>query len=130
MYRAVFRMHPIQPSLVPQATSLVNFTQLLGGIVGIAIAGTIFGNRLRSGLAVYAPDLPHETAVAVSQSVAVIRTLSGAQKEGVVRAYSEALGYIFLLGIPSGVVASGFGLMITNFNLKQMNIQHGAAAAA
>ncbi len=78
--------------MVPQATSLVQFTQLLGGIIGIAVSGAIFGNRLSTGFAKYAPDLPPEVAQAARQSVQVIFQLQGQDRENVLRAYTEALG--------------------------------------
>lgn len=81
-----------EPVMVPQATSLVNFTQLVGGIIGIAISGTIFGNRLSSSIAHYAPNLDPSIATAVKQSVQVIYGLQGADRANVVKAYSESLG--------------------------------------
>ena len=81
-----------RPDMVPQSTSLVNFTQLVGGIIGIAIAGTIFGNKLGSGIAQYAPDLSAETAAGVKQSVQVLYALTGPDKIAVTHAYTEALG--------------------------------------
>ncbi|KAG8975463.1 hypothetical protein FRB90_009523, partial [Tulasnella sp. 427] len=95
-----------EPEMVPQSTSLVNFTQLVGGIIGIAISGTIFGNQLTKSLAHYAPNLDPTLAVAVKQSVAVIYSLTGDDKAHVIRAYSEALGYVFIIAIPSGIFAS------------------------
>jgi len=118
-----------EPIMVPQATSLVNFTQLVGGIVGIAVAGAIFGNRLSSGISKYAPNLDPAVSTAVRQSVHVIYTLEGDDRAHVIKAYSEALGYVFIIGIPAGILASVSGTLIRNFNLKKMNIQPGAAAA-
>lgn len=114
-----------EPQLVPQSTGLVSFAQLagasfacascfekaccfyrsvygelmpfvlLGGLIGISIGGTVFGNRLAVAVAKYAPDLPAGTASSVRQSVEVIKTLQGADKQAVIRAYSEALGAFF-----------------------------------
>jgi MFS family permease len=119
-----------RPRLVPQATSLVNFTQLTGGIIGISIAGTIFGNRLTSAINKYAPDLPASTAEAVRNSVAVIYTLEGEQKANVIRAYSESLGYVFILGIPAAILGSCAAVLIKNINLKKLNIGPSVAHAA
>jgi len=118
-----------EPEMVPQATSLVTFAQLVGGIIGIAVAGTIFGNQLTTGFAKYAPNLPQDVALSVRQSVLVISTLSPEDKANVIKAYSDALGYVFILAIPSGAFASMGGLLIRNFNLKTMNLQPGMAAA-
>jgi MFS family permease len=88
---------------VPQATSLVNFTQLLGGVVGIAIAGTLFANRLRSGLPA---DLPEDVRIAVVASVDAVKLLPPGLKEGVIDAYVKALKPVFILGVPAGALAS------------------------
>lgn len=40
-----------RPKLIPQATALVTFAQLVGGVVGISIAGTLFNNEIKSQLA-------------------------------------------------------------------------------
>jgi hypothetical protein len=64
------------------------------------IAGTIFANRLRTGIAEYTPDLDPAIAAAVRNSVSIINMLPESQKGGVIKAYSEALGYTFLLSIP------------------------------
>lgn len=92
--------------LIPQGTSLVNFTQLVGGIIGISIAGTIFANQLQTQLAVFAPTLDPVTAFNVRQSVTIIFTLPLEQQKPVIEAYCRALGYVFILGIPSGILAS------------------------
>ncbi|KAG9040775.1 hypothetical protein FS837_000191 [Tulasnella sp. UAMH 9824] len=118
-----------EPEMVPQSTSLVNFTQLVGGIIGIAISGTIFGNQLVKSLAHYAPNLDPALAHAVKQSVQVIYGLTGDDKAHVIRAYSESLGYVFILAIPCGVLASLSGFLIKNYNLKELKFQPGMAAA-
>ncbi|KAG8885078.1 hypothetical protein FRB97_002243 [Tulasnella sp. 331] len=119
-----------EPRMVPQATSLVNFTQLTGGIIGVAVAGTIFGNRLSSSIAKYAPGLSADTVSAVRQSVTVIQTLSGEDKANVIRAYSEALGYVFILAIPAAILGSCSSVLIKNYNLKKLNLEPGMAGAA
>ncbi|KAG8895925.1 hypothetical protein FRB99_000275 [Tulasnella sp. 403] len=119
-----------QPEMVPQSTSLVNFTQLVGGIVGIAVAGTIFGNQLSKYIALEAPNLPAGTALALRQSVQIIHTLSGEDKAGAIKAYSTALGYTFIIGIPAGILGSVAAVLIRNFDLRKMNLQPGAGGAA
>ncbi|KAG9010748.1 hypothetical protein FRB94_010026 [Tulasnella sp. JGI-2019a] len=108
------------PRMVPQSTSLVNFTQLSGGIIGISVAGTIFGNRLGVSLAKFAPELSEEVVLMVKSSVSTIATLSGDDKANVIRAYSDALGYVFLLGIPAGILAAASAMLIPNYDLRKM----------
>jgi hypothetical protein len=89
--------------MIPQATSLVNFTQLLGGVIGIAIAGTIFSNQLNSNL----PDaLPADVKKAVAQSVTIIFTLPDDLKGPVIDAYAKSLKPVFILGVPAGALAA------------------------
>jgi len=50
-----------QEELVPQATSLMTFVQLMGSAIGIAAGGAVFSGQLRTQLKIFAPDLPPET---------------------------------------------------------------------
>jgi len=118
-----------EEELIPQGSSLVTFTQLIGGIIGIAIAGSVLANQLGKYLFLYAPDLPPSIAVAVRQSVAVIFTLPADQQGPVIRAYLKALNSVFLIGVPAGVLASLSALFTKNYNIKAMGIKPGAGAA-
>ncbi|KAG9047818.1 hypothetical protein FS837_001414 [Tulasnella sp. UAMH 9824] len=118
-----------KPEMVPQSSALVNFTQYFGGTLGIAIAGTIFGNKLSTFIDIYAPGLSPETVAAVKQSVEMIKHLDPEVQAGVITAYSKALGYVFIIGIPSGILASLAGCLVPNFNIKQMSLQAGGAHA-
>ncbi|KAG9086758.1 hypothetical protein FRC06_002884 [Ceratobasidium sp. 370] len=118
-----------EEELIPQGSSLVTFTQLIGGIIGIAIAGSVLANQLGKYLFLYAPDLPAGIATAVRQSVSVIFTLPQEQQEPVIRAYLKALNSVFLIGVPTGALGSLSGFFVKNYNLKAMGIKPGAAAA-
>ncbi|KAG9047821.1 hypothetical protein FS837_001417 [Tulasnella sp. UAMH 9824] len=118
-----------KPELIPQSTALINFSQAFGGTLGIAVAGTIFGNKLSTFVAMYAPSLPPEAVTAVKQSVEAIKLLPPEVQSGVVTAYSKALGYVFIIGIPSSILASVAGCLVRNFNVKKMGLQPGAHAA-
>lgn len=89
--------------MIPQATSLVNFTQLIGGVIGIAIAGTLFSNQIRSNLP---KDLDPEIAKVVVNSVSVIFTLPEAVRDVVIDAYVKSLKPVFIIGVPAGAFAS------------------------
>lgn len=60
--------------------------------VFISIAGTVFANKLRSNLAVYAPDLDPVIATAVRQTLSVLDKLDADTRARVVLAYVHALG--------------------------------------
>lgn len=108
-----------EPELIPQASSLLTFLQLLGGVIGIAIAGTIFGNQLGSELA--NSGLPAEVINGVKQSVTVIFQLPESSRGPVVTAYIKAVDYTFILAIPACVLTSLSGLLIKNWNMKTRN---------
>jgi MFS family permease len=103
--------------LIPQATSLVSFGQLLGGVVGLAIAGSIFNNRLRDNFEVI--DLPVVLKLAVEQSVTVIAALPIETRNLVTAVYVKSLDPVFLLGVPAGILSSLSALAIKNHNLKE-----------
>ncbi|PVF94124.1 ABC transporter [Serendipita vermifera] len=117
-----------EPSLIPQASSLVTFLQLLGGVVGIAIAGTIFNNQLSETIVQYASSLPPEMVAAVKQSVTVIFSLSQELQGQVVHAYVKALDYTFIMTVPAAVLMSISSLFIKNWNLKKRGEAAGASA--
>lgn len=108
-----------QPDLIPQGSSLLTFLQLLGGVVAIAICGTIVNNQLVKFLAQYASDLPPEVVQAVKQSVTAIFQLPEEQRQGVIRAYVQALVYVFVFCIPAAVLAGIAAMFVKNWNVKQ-----------
>jgi len=115
--------------LVPQATALVTFAQLVGGIIGIAIAGAVFANGLSAYLPQFAPGLSAETADMVRQSVEVIFTLPDTVRPGVVHAYVKSIDRVMLIGVPGGFLAIMSALLIKNHNLKERSAMGGAAMA-
>ncbi|KAG8904164.1 hypothetical protein FRB99_002145 [Tulasnella sp. 403] len=125
---AIQAEYATRPEMVPMSTALVNFTQLFGGVLGIAIAGTIFGNQLSTFIRVDAPSLPPEVVNAVKQSVEVIATLPRDEQGPVIKAYSKALGYVFILGIPSAILASVSGMFVPNYDLKALGVNQGVHA--
>jgi len=116
-------------AMIPKTSSLVTFTQLVGGVIGIAfvsldfllsfmhitnkhvihtyrIAGMIFANSLVTQLNHFAPHLDSSIADHVRHSVTYIFTLPKDQQVPVIEAYSKAVGYTFLLPLPCGILAS------------------------
>ncbi|KDQ59779.1 hypothetical protein JAAARDRAFT_33346 [Jaapia argillacea MUCL 33604] len=108
--------------MVPQATTVLTFGQVTGGVLGIAIGGTIFSNQLEKNLHVYAPDLPANLATAVEQSVNAISLVEASMRPLVLRAYTESINRVFLLGIPAAALASLSGFLVRNISLKGSDI--------
>lgn len=71
---------------------MINAFQLFGGMVGVAISGTIFSNKLRSSLATYAPALSTELKDEIGASVTAIGQVPGNFMAPVLHSYSNALG--------------------------------------
>ncbi|ORX36400.1 major facilitator superfamily domain-containing protein [Kockovaella imperatae] len=97
---------------IPQATALVTLFQLLGGSFG----GSIGGALLSGGVRRYASSLPHDTVVALAQSVDSIWMLSGEARTIAVQAYARASNDVFLAGAAAGVVGFLFALICRDRN--------------
>jgi len=112
--------------MIPQATSLVNFTQLIGGVIGLAIAGTLFSNQIRSNLP---PNLDPAVAKAVVGSVTVIHTLPAAIKSAVIDSYVKSLRPVFIIAVPGGAFASLSAFLINSYDLRvRGGMAHAVAA--
>jgi len=114
--------------LIPQATSMVNFAQLVGGVIGISIAGTLFANQLTKELVIYAPDLAPDVAQAIKESVTVVLTLPADQQAAVIQAYAKALDFVYIIGVPAAILASLSALFTRNLNLKVLGVNLAAGA--
>jgi EmrB/QacA subfamily drug resistance transporter len=90
------------------ATSTVNFCRSIGGCIGVALFGAVFTTRLAAGLA---DRLPPGTDVPTGRglSVEALNALPPAAHAGAVTAFADALGTVFLCGLP--VVVIGFVLV-------------------
>ncbi|KAL5531054.1 hypothetical protein ACEPAG_3930 [Sanghuangporus baumii] len=109
-----------QEHLVPQATSLVTFLQLIGSSVGLATAGAVFSGQLRAELHVLAPDLPQELHDALLESVKAIFTLPDNQRAAAIEAYVTAIEHVLLIGVPAAALASAFALIVRFEKMKKM----------
>lgn len=107
-----------RPRMVPQATSLIMFFQMLGGAIGIAIAGSVFNNQLSKELPKYAPNLPPKLVELVKQSVTVIFELDPTLRSNVVHAYIKALGYVFIVAVPACILCAIASAFIRSWNVK------------
>ncbi|KAF8315117.1 ABC transporter [Clavulina sp. PMI_390] len=115
-------------AMIPMTNSIVNFMQLTGGVIGIAIAGTIFANQLVVELHKYASGLDPTVADKVRQSVTYIFTLPVEEQAPVIQAYSRSVGFVFLMVIPAGILASLCGLLVRRHDIRKMNVTAGGGA--
>ena len=114
--------------MIPQATSIITFFQLLGGALGISVAGTVFANTLESNITIYAPNLPNQLITGVRQSISVISGLPTDLKDQVIVAYVNALGWVFVVGVPTMIASSICVLLVQNYNVKERGAERVAAA--
>ncbi|EGG03952.1 uncharacterized protein MELLADRAFT_72481 [Melampsora larici-populina 98AG31] len=105
---------------IPQATSLSSFSQLIGGVIGIAVAQTIFNNALSVNLEKYAPDAP---AALIRSSLEEIGQLRDSLKPGVIHAYTESLKQVYILGIVCGVACFFAAFLVKSKNIKKRKNQ-------
>lgn len=83
-------------SLVPIGTSIIIFTQTLGGALFVSVGQNVFTNKLVQGLAQYAPTLDPKVVLSIG-ATSLQSTLDKAQLPGVIMAYNEALTKAFLV---------------------------------
>ncbi|KAF8315115.1 ABC transporter [Clavulina sp. PMI_390] len=115
-------------SMIPKTTGIVTFSQLVGGAIGVAIAGTIFSNQLVTELHKYASGLDPTIATKVRQSVTYIFTLPVEEQAPVIQAYSRAVGFVFLMGIPAAIFSSLSSLLVRSHDIRKMNLAGGGGA--
>ncbi|EJD51064.1 MFS general substrate transporter [Auricularia subglabra TFB-10046 SS5] len=114
--------------LIPQATSVMTYTQFLGGIIALAIAGGVFKTKLISGLHEFAPDAPVEL---LRKSVDALFHLPPEQRVGALHAYVKALQWTLApLGIASSVCTSLSALIIRDLDVRKVKEMQDTAATA
>jgi hypothetical protein len=113
-YRVEFKN---DPKLIGQATSMGTFAQFLGGTIGLGVAEPVFSSELTKLLAKYAPNAP---AAIVRQSPTMIYSaLPPAMIPGVVRAYTESLRVVFVLGVPVAILGLIAAMFIKNIKIEK-----------
>ncbi|KAJ7615653.1 ABC transporter [Mycena polygramma] len=104
-----------KPKLLAQATSMASFCQFLGGTLGLGIAEPVFATELGKYLLRFAPDAP--SSIVRQSPTAIYTDLPADMIPGVVRAYSEALRIVFVLGVPVAGLALLAAMFIQNLRI-------------
>jgi hypothetical protein len=107
-----------EPALIPQASALATFGQLVGGTLGISVGGTVFANQLTTNLAPYSQVLGPELIKGVRQSVTVIFSLPQQLQQPVVDAYVKSVATMYITIVPCMFLAGLCGVFVKNWNLK------------
>lgn len=106
------------------ATSTVNFCRSIGGSIGVAVFGAVFSSRLAVGLAHRLPpgaEVPRGRGL----SVDALAAMPPAARIGAVNAFADALGTVFLCGLP--LVMVGFVVVTRLRELPLREQRHQAA---
>lgn len=114
------------PEKIPQATAVVSFAQLLGGVVGIAVCQVLLFNGLGRELAPL--GLPADVLLYVKSSVEAIKDLSPELKPLVIDAYVSALRDVYVLAVPAAAMSVVCALFVRNRNTKAIGMSAVAAA--
>jgi EmrB/QacA subfamily drug resistance transporter len=104
-----------EPWRIGKVMGAVALFQMLGGVVGLAIGGSIFADKLRSDLAKFAPGV--DSIVASSPTV-IRQYVSGEQLQGVLTAYDESLKWTYITIVPVAGIAVISALFVKSRSLK------------
>jgi EmrB/QacA subfamily drug resistance transporter len=101
------------------ATSAVSFGRSLGGAIGTAFLGAVFGTTLAGYLG---DHLPKDQPLTVDPNdIDAIHLMTGPIKDVVLNGYTEAIATVFLWGVPFGVIG-----IILSFSLKELRLRTGS----
>ncbi len=120
-----------EPWLISAGTGLTVFLGFAGRIVGISLAGSVFGNMLQVNVRTYAPTLPAPYAQALIDSAQAIWTVIPEQYQAdVLTAYNNTLREVYLIGVPFGITAFIGALCIKNSRMQTKAQEEDAIKAA
>jgi hypothetical protein len=103
---------------------MATFAQFLGGTLGLAIAEPVLASELGKYLLRFAPEAP--SAVIRQTPTAIYTDLPQGMIAGVVRAYTESLRVVFVLGVPVAGLALVAAVFVENLRIeKTVNVVRG-----
>ncbi|KAJ7698336.1 major facilitator superfamily domain-containing protein [Mycena rosella] len=106
-----------RPMLLGQATGVATFGQYLGNTLGLGVAEPVFASELAKYLLRFAPDAP--VAIVTQSPVAIYTDLPPALIPGVVKAYTQSLRIVFVLGVPVAGLAFITSMFINNIRIEK-----------
>ena len=119
----------VDPRDLGIATSSIAFFRSLGGTLGTAVFGAILTNRLTAWLDALVPAAARATVdpASLRGSPEVIASLPPDVRAGVVEAFANAVGTVFLVGLP---VAVGAFVLVLLLEERPLRGRDDAAFAA
>ena len=117
----VIAQNAVPPRDLGTATSTATFFRAIGGSIGVPIFGTIFSNVLAGKLAAALPPSFHLGGLSGgggNASPQALDALPPAIHTGVVDAFAQTLGVVFLAGVPFALIAFGLVWFIREIPLR------------
>jgi hypothetical protein len=113
----------LEGSTVPAALVLLNFVQILGGIIVLSIAQNVFLTKLVSYLATVVPQL--DTSIILNNgALGLIDSVSAAHRDQVLTAYNRALVDVFYISLGLSCVA-----VLSTLGIERKRITRGREVA-
>jgi hypothetical protein len=110
----------LTPQDLPMGTAVIVFSQTIGGAVFVAIGQNIFTNKLVENLKIYAPNVePFE--VLFIGATRIYEEYEGAELQGVIKSYNEALTRVFLISAIVGAMTVFGSVCMPWINVKGQN---------
>ena len=89
--------------LVPTGTAVVVFSQTLGGAICVAIAQSVFQNKLIAKIAEYAPAIDPAVVLAMG-ATSIHKEIPTQNLPGVILAYDKAITQVFLVSVATSAL--------------------------
>jgi MFS family permease len=112
------------------ATALTSFLRSMGGSLGVALGGTVLGNRLTHHLADELPRGAGPSADQLRGRPDQILQLPDGIREPVVRAFAHAIDDVFIMGIPFAIIAFALVLFMREVPLSESTSHSGTTHPA
>lgn len=98
---------------------LMRSVGMAGRIIGLSMAGSVFGNTIQTNIAKYASDLPPQFANALINDASAVWSIIPEQyREGALMAYTEALRNVYIIGVPCAIIGFIGAMFIKNSKMQ------------
>ncbi|KAF8129836.1 major facilitator superfamily domain-containing protein [Boletus edulis] len=104
-----------KPETMSISNAIVTVMQMLGGFIGVTIAGVVFDAQLRQNLAVYAPNV--DPGPITASVAAIYSEVTSTARPSVIHAYVKSLDCVFLTASPAGFLTILGAALIRNVKL-------------
>ncbi len=109
----------VQSRDVGVATSSSMFSRQLGGVIGLAMLGSVLNSRLAYWLPRLTPRSAHLDVTTLRGRPETLGHLSAAARDGVVESFARSLHSVFLWALPLGALAIVLALMLREHPLRE-----------